>query len=108
MHQLLAAGGVMLDGVYCCPHVEADNCNCRKPRPGLMTQAAAEFDFDPAQAFVLGDKPCDVELGRTFGATTFLVRTGYGSQASAEEAARAHHVVADLAAAAEVVARLLG
>ena len=107
MRQLLTQGGVTLDGVYHCPHIDADNCDCRKPRPGMVTQAADELNFDPAQAFVLGDKPCDVDLGLALGATTFLVRTGYGALASAEQAARAHFAVADLGEAAEVIARLV-
>jgi D-glycero-D-manno-heptose 1,7-bisphosphate phosphatase len=107
MKELLAAGGVQLDGIYYCPHIDADDCTCRKPRPGMMLQAVAELDFDPAQAFVLGDKACDVDLGRAFGATSFMVRTGYGAQARAEDADRASYVVADLAEAADVIARLV-
>jgi D-glycero-D-manno-heptose 1,7-bisphosphate phosphatase len=77
--QLLANEGVVLDGIYVCPHDPDDDCGCRKPKIGLAQRAAAELDFDPAMSFVIGDKPCDIDLGRRLGATTFLVRTGYGS-----------------------------
>jgi D-glycero-D-manno-heptose 1,7-bisphosphate phosphatase len=55
---------------------------------------------------VIGDKPCDVDLGKHLGATTFLVRTGYGEQYAAE--AGSDYVVADVLAAAEVIATILG
>lgn len=107
LRQLLADGGVTLDGLYSCPHVDADDCGCRKPRPGMVRQAAAAHGFDPAAAFVIGDKACDIDLGRAVGATTFLVRTGAGSQATADVQQRADYVVTDLAEAAAVIATLL-
>jgi D-glycero-D-manno-heptose 1,7-bisphosphate phosphatase len=105
LRELLAQGGVTLDGIYVCPHTEEHACDCRKPRPGLVRQAAAELGFDPAEAFVLGDKACDVDLGRAVGATTVLLRTGYGQRMPAEVHARADYVVDDLREAAEVVLR---
>jgi D-glycero-D-manno-heptose 1,7-bisphosphate phosphatase len=104
---VLADGGVALDGIYFCPHVDADDCACRKPRPGLVRQAAADLGFDPGDAFVIGDKACDIDLGRAVGATTFLVRTGYGCQVDPEAAGRAHHIVADLVQAADVMEKTL-
>lgn len=104
---LLAVGGVALAGIYFCPHVDADDCACRKPRPGLVWQAAAELGFDPGSTFVIGDKACDIDLGRAVGATTILVRTGYGSQVAPEVAGRAQHIVADLLQAAEMIERIL-
>jgi D-glycero-D-manno-heptose 1,7-bisphosphate phosphatase len=107
LRELLAQGGVTLNGIYICPHTEAHECDCRKPQPGLVRQAAAELDFDPADAFVLGDKACDVDLGRAIGATTFLLRTGYGDQMPPEVRARADHVCDDLPQAAEVIASIV-
>lgn len=71
-----------------------------------MTAAAAELAFDPGEAFVIGDKACDVGLGQAVGARTILVRTGYG--ASEEAALRPDHVVDDLSAAASLLEELLG
>jgi histidinol-phosphate phosphatase family protein len=105
--ELLARGGVMLDGIYICPHTDEHDCGCRKPRPGMVRQAAAELGFDPAYAFVLGDKACDVDLGRAVGATTFLLRTGYGDRMPAPVQSRAHHVVNDLWQASEVISSLV-
>jgi phosphoglycolate phosphatase-like HAD superfamily hydrolase len=76
------------------------------PRPVLVRQTAVDLNFDSAQAFVLGDKACDVDLGRAVGATTFLVRTGYGGAMPPDVHARADHVVDDLCRAAEVIQSL--
>ncbi|MBY0523845.1 MAG: HAD family hydrolase [Gemmataceae bacterium] len=103
LRTLLARGGVALDGIYYCPHAAGDACDCRKPKPGLALRAAAELGFDLRRAFVIGDKPCDIELGRNVGATTILVRTGYGAEAEAEIGDRVHHVATDLWEAAHII-----
>lgn len=100
--QLLASEGVTLDGIYICPHTPDDDCDCRKPQPGLALHAAAELHFDPAASIVIGDKPCDIELGRRLGAVTFLVRTGYGAIWE-REGLQADHIVDDMLAAAHII-----
>jgi len=104
MTGLLAADGVRLAGIYFCPHVPEDHCECRKPRPGLVEQAAAALGFDPRQSYVIGDKPCDIELGQAVGATTVLVRSGYGAEVEAHATARPDFVADNLLAAAAVIA----
>ena len=105
--ELLAGEGIHLDGIYYCPHKPEDECLCRKPGPALVRQAAAKHGFDPRLCFVIGDKPCDIELGRNVGATTILVRTGYGDQLASQQLTRPDHVVSDVAQAAQVIKRLL-
>ncbi|HTU90641.1 MAG TPA: HAD family hydrolase [Gemmataceae bacterium] len=100
--RLLAGEGVSLAGIYVCPHTPDDGCDCRKPQPGLAQLAAAELHFDPAASFVIGDKPCDIELGRRLGAVTFLVRTGYGASWE-REGLRADYIVDDVLAAAHII-----
>lgn len=115
LHRLLAAEGIVLDGIYLCPHAPGMRCFCRKPAPGLALQAARDFSFSPGESFVIGDKPCDIQLGQQVGATTLLVRTGYGAATagnwpggSADEgSAPPDHVVENLRDAAEVIARHL-
>jgi D-glycero-D-manno-heptose 1,7-bisphosphate phosphatase len=69
--------------------------------------ASRELNFNMQSCFVIGDKACDIELGRRVGATTFLVLTGYGSEVQRERSAVADYTVGDLAEAAEVILNLL-
>ncbi|HXG51077.1 MAG TPA: HAD-IIIA family hydrolase [candidate division Zixibacteria bacterium] len=107
LSELLQAEGVALDGIYVCPHTPEDKCSCRKPRTALLDRAAGELGFKPELGFVIGDKPCDIEMGAAVGATTFLVRTGYGAHYAADGAVCADHVVEDLREACAVIRRLL-
>jgi histidinol-phosphate phosphatase family protein len=70
----LAAQGVVLDGVYYCPHGPDGGCDCRKPRPGLLRRAAEELGLDLERSFAVGDLPRDVEAGVAAGCRAFLLR----------------------------------
>ncbi|MDO9081919.1 MAG: HAD-IIIA family hydrolase, partial [Humidesulfovibrio sp.] len=70
--ELLEAQGVTLDAMYVCPHAPDEGCGCRKPLPGLLERARTELGIDLAQSFMVGDKPCDVDLGLVMNSTTFL------------------------------------
>lgn len=76
---LLAAEGARLDGIYFCPHAPGEGCRCRKPALGLVERAAADFAADLSRSFFIGDKRVDIETGHAAGATSILVRTGYGA-----------------------------
>ena len=71
-----------------------------------MERAAKELGFNPQHSIVIGDKVCDIEMGRRVGTLTFLVRTGYG--AHFENAVAADFVVEDLSAASHSIGCLLG
>jgi D-sedoheptulose 7-phosphate isomerase len=73
----------------------------------MIFQAAAELGLDPRQAFLVGDKLSDIELGKVVGATTFLVRTGYGDQLLKDEEGAADYIVADLKEASIVIERII-
>jgi D-glycero-D-manno-heptose 1,7-bisphosphate phosphatase len=103
LEQLLAETGVRLDGIYICPHGPEDDCDCRKPKLGLMRQAATDLGFAPEHSIVIGDKPSDIEMGRNAGAVTFLVRTGYGACVEAAQGSLADFVIDDLPAAVRVI-----
>ncbi len=107
LDDLLEEAGVHLDGIYVCPHTPEDNCGCRKPQQGLVELAAQELNFDPSTSFVIGDKACDIELGQRVGATTFLVRTGYGAEVADEGIVTPDYVVDDVRAAVPVIQGIL-
>ncbi len=83
VRDLLSVTGVVIDGFFACPHAPSEDCDCRKPKPGLIHQAVALFNFDPAESVVVGDKACDINLGKSVSALTVLVRTGYGKEEEA-------------------------
>ncbi len=68
--------GARLAGIYYCPHAPDHGCACRKPALGLLHQAAAELNFDPAAAVIIGDKASDMEFGRRAGAKTIMIGAG--------------------------------
>ena len=69
----LAAAGVKLDGVYYCPHAPDEACECRKPKPGLVLQAAREHGLGLSQSWLIGDKCSDVAAGQAAKMMTALV-----------------------------------
>jgi len=95
--------GVAVDGFYICPHHPAEGCACRKPGTGLLERAARRVGASSPETFVVGDKECDIEMGQRAGATTLLVRTGWGRQTEHAGAVRPDHIVDDLWGAARVI-----
>jgi D-glycero-D-manno-heptose 1,7-bisphosphate phosphatase len=85
MDKLLAEEGARIDGLYFCPHhPEAkeekfrQTCNCRKPKIGMLLQAADELKLDLAKSFMVGDRWSDIKCAHKAGCTPILVLTGYG------------------------------
>lgn len=85
MTEELAAGGAALDAIYYCAHHpsvgEAPyrlDCDCRKPKPGLLQRAAHEFNIDLANSWMVGDRYSDLELAVNAGVKSVLVLSGYG------------------------------
>jgi D-glycero-D-manno-heptose 1,7-bisphosphate phosphatase len=82
VHDLLRAEiarfEAMLDAVYFCPHHPDTGCECRKPRPGMLLQAAKDLGIDLSASFMVGDRYLDVDVGHAAGARSALVLTGNG------------------------------
>jgi D-glycero-D-manno-heptose 1,7-bisphosphate phosphatase len=81
----LAAGGARLDGIYVCAHHPTagappyrQDCDCRKPRPGLVQRAAQDLGIDLGRSYVIGDRRGDLQLAWAVGARGVLVKSGYG------------------------------
>jgi len=106
LRQLLAFEGVTIDGIYVCPHTPEEGCRCRKPLPTLLEQAARDLGVNACDGFVIGDKPCDIGMGQAVGATTLLVRTGYGAEYEAAGVVSPDFVVDDLVEAAARLAAI--
>ncbi len=80
--EALAAQGIPLLGVFCCPH-ERDTCTCRKPQPGLLLAAAKAHDLDLGACWMVGDNETDIEAGRRAGCRTVLVSATPGRKTRA-------------------------
>jgi D-glycero-D-manno-heptose 1,7-bisphosphate phosphatase len=79
--QTIERAGGRIDGLYMCPHTPQDECECRKPRPGMILQAKRELSLDLAHSWLIGDALSDLQAGRAAGVGRIaLVRTGRGAQ----------------------------
>jgi D-glycero-D-manno-heptose 1,7-bisphosphate phosphatase len=80
MSRKLAALGGRVDAIFFCPHTPSDNCECRKPKPGMLRQIVERFEIDPAGTPVVGDSLRDLQAGAALGFPTHLVLTGKGQE----------------------------
>jgi D-glycero-D-manno-heptose 1,7-bisphosphate phosphatase len=85
VHQVMEAGGARFDAEYVCLHHPTlgeppyrRDCDCRKPRPGLLLRAEAELGADLARSWMVGDRHGDLQVAWNAGARGALVKTGYG------------------------------
>jgi D-glycero-D-manno-heptose 1,7-bisphosphate phosphatase len=70
-----------VDGTYICPHAPNQECDCRKPKPGLLFQAARELSIDLSRSLLIGDALSDVGAGKAARLKlSILVKTGLGAQ----------------------------
>ncbi len=98
MHgKLLSAG--LCDDVKVCYHTDADGCGCRKPKPGMLLDAAREWQIDLQRSFMVGDRWRDVAAGKAAGCFTFFIDYKYQEQS----ADKPDTVVASLAEAVELI-----
>jgi D-glycero-D-manno-heptose 1,7-bisphosphate phosphatase len=77
MHERIRAL-MPLDAIKVCYHADGDGCTCRKPKPGMLLEAAAEYSVDLARSFMVGDRWRDVSAGCAAGCRTILIGDGYG------------------------------
>jgi D-glycero-D-manno-heptose 1,7-bisphosphate phosphatase len=81
-------GALPLDDVFICPHDDRDGCHCRKPKPGLILDAAAKHGVDVASSYMIGDLWRDIDAAANAGCTGILIDCEYNDRISAEPAAR--------------------
>lgn len=80
MHERLADELPMIAEFRVCPHDDKDNCDCRKPKPGMLLDAAREHGIDLAASFMVGDRWRDIEAGQRAGCRTIFVDYGYNER----------------------------
>ena len=117
IHKLLALENARVDKSYICSHHPkakaqslAKMCKCRKPKPGLLLQAARELNIDLKKSVFLGDKATDVEAGRAAGCKTIIFLHGddVAEKVNASEKAKADYKVADLQKVIPILIEIFG
>jgi len=96
---LRQVGDGLITACYFCPDAPGTPSSRRKPEPGMLLEAAGEFDIDLAASYIIGDKAADIECGRRAGTKAILVLTGYGRESNCAPDFRAP----DAAAAIEAI-----
>ena len=76
MHEIMTRE-LPLDVVQTCFHGQADRCECRKPKPGMLLELAGKLGIDLEKSFMVGDRSSDVEAGRAAGCATIFIDRGY-------------------------------
>ena len=98
IHQKLRAL-LPIDDIKVCGHVDEDACSCRKPRPGMLLEAARDWSIDLYRSFIVGDRWRDVAAGKAAGCKTIFVDYGYAE----ELADRPDFVVTSLPEAVKII-----
>jgi D,D-heptose 1,7-bisphosphate phosphatase len=115
IQDLLRQDNACIDRFYFCPHhPKADlvqyrfNCECRKPRPGMLLQAAEDLAIDLKSSFMIGDRPSDIVAGHSAGCRTILVETGMHTNSPIESShlynlVDPDYICSDLMAATDII-----
>ncbi len=102
MHRTVAQAGGRIEAVFYCPHSRDANCNCRKPKPGLLEDIARRFNTDLTEVPAIGDSLRDLQAAVQVHAQPILVMTGKGKKtAAADELPENTKIYADLSEAAK-------
>ena len=102
---ILRKAGIVIDGWYFCPHGPEDACDCRKPKPGLLLNAADELGIDLERSWIVGDKSSDIEAGKACGVGTIMVTTGYAGKEPGASLVKPDYTAADLGEALTYIDR---
>lgn len=98
MHEKLRAA-IPVDAIEVCYHTRADNCDCRKPKPGMLLRAAERMGLDCARSVMVGDRWSDVEAAKAAGCKSIFIDLNYRD----ERPEQPDFVVSSLAQAADVI-----
>lgn len=104
MVKTIAQHGGWVNGVFYCPHRPDENCDCRKPAPGLLLQAANRMNLQLDQCYLIGDALTDIQAGSAVGCQCALVKTGRGRSQLAEADLSQYppfHITSDISTAVD-------
>ncbi len=79
MHRLISQE-LKVDEIYACYHIGSDHCLCRKPKPGMLLEAAKKWNIDFTKSYLVGDRWSDIAAGQAAGCKTFIIGEGYSDQ----------------------------
>jgi histidinol-phosphate phosphatase family protein len=104
LRAMMAAERAEPDLILYCPHTSEEGCDCKKPKPGMLLEAARRLGLDLARSWMVGDSPADMAAGRAAGCRTILVLEGaYPERVTQARAERPDCVAPTLAKAAEFI-----
>lgn len=101
MGRELAKHGAHVDAIYYCPHHPDDSCECRKPKLGMLLQAASDWDIALGQSYVIGDAGADIDMGRNAGCRTILITENCLGRLHDERALHPDYVAPNISAAVQ-------
>jgi D-glycero-D-manno-heptose 1,7-bisphosphate phosphatase len=90
---IVAKEGVKIKSVEVCPHKDEEDCDCRKPKTGLLKNAEKKHGISLKDCYFVGDKLSDIECALTHGCKPILVETGYGTKSIAERGSRENLII---------------
>lgn len=85
------ANHVTITHVYYCPHSPQDGCDCRKPKPGMLTRAISEFDIDPESSWMIGDSERDIEAAQRAGVKNTILFSSENQQTRSDHQIQSLH-----------------
>jgi D-glycero-D-manno-heptose 1,7-bisphosphate phosphatase len=75
MKKQLLENSTQIDAIYYCPHKPEENCNCRKPKPGMLNEVIKKFDIDIKNSWFIGDSESDIEAAKEVGIKSIKIQT---------------------------------
>ncbi len=85
IQQYLESFDTSIDKFYFCPHTPEENCNCRKPKTGMLLQAMSEFNIEPTLSWMIGDNDSDIQAGLAAGCKTLKINNNRNLQLAVDE-----------------------
>lgn len=106
MKEELESQNAKIDAIFYCPHDDLDNCDCRKPKAGMLLRAAKDFNINLKKSWMIGDKISDILAGKTAECETVLILTGHGQEEIKNYHNSSDYITNDLYDAAKLLSKI--